>query len=177
MGRAERHAGDHKPTTLQVAVDAARLHHHTCLIMRNPKFFNPEHDFSSMTLVNIFETTLEIYLRIYEANAIKANTPELARERLSLQSFAMVTLERMQALQALARGMFSKLRGDTSKFWYWCSMAEKLKLGLKAWREADAKRLAPLLAAPKEDLDGSDPGRSGCRLNSSLGGQCPPAVC
>lgn len=52
MGRAERHAGNHKPTTLQVAVDAARLHHHTCLIMRNPKFFNPEHDFSSMTLVN-----------------------------------------------------------------------------------------------------------------------------
>ena len=115
MGRAERHAGDHKPTTLQVAVDAMRLHHHTCLIMRNPKYFNPEHDFNSMTLVNIFETTLEVYLRIYEANSIKAETPELARERLALQSFAVVALERMQALQDLARGMFSKLRGDTSK--------------------------------------------------------------
>lgn len=175
MGRAERHACDHKPTTLQVAMDAMRLHHHTCLIMRNPKYFNPEHDFNSMTLVNIFETSLEVYLRIYEANSIKAETPELARERLTLQSFAVVAADRMQALQGLASEMFSKLRGNTGKFWYWCNMTEKLKASLKAWHNTDAKRFAPLLA--KEDLDGGDPGQSGCRLNSSLGGQLPSAVC
>ena len=82
MGRAEAHRGDHKPTPLQVIVDAMNLHAHTCRIMSNAKVFNPAEDFNSMTLVHIFETTLEIYTRLYEANSIRVgDDPLLARER------------------------------------------------------------------------------------------------
>lgn len=82
MGRAESHASDHKPTQLKVIVDAMNLHAHTCRIMSNAKVFNPAEDFNSMTLVHIFETTLEIYTRLYEANSIRVgDDPLLARER------------------------------------------------------------------------------------------------
>ena len=67
MGRAEAHRNDHKPTNLQVIVDAMNLHAHTCQIMSNTGVFNPAEDFSGMTLVHIFETTLEIYLRLEDS--------------------------------------------------------------------------------------------------------------
>lgn len=179
MGRAEAHRGDHKPTPLQVIVDAMNLHAHTCHIMSNAKVFNPAEDFNSMTLVHIFETTLEIYTRLYEANSIRVgDDPLLARERLELGNFAQVAADRLPALQDLAKRQFKKLRRTPSKFWYWASKAVALKDAIKAWRESERKRFAPIACANKEDFAASqEAGENGSRLNSSLCGQRVVAVC
>lgn len=179
MGRAEAHRSDHKPTQLQVIVDAMNLHAHTCLIMSNTNIFNPAEDFNSMTLVHVFETTLEIYTRLYEANSIKVgDDPMLARERLELGNYAQVAAARLPALQDLVKQQFRRLRQKPRKFWYWASKAVALKEAIKTWRESERKRYAPIafgvvnkdFAAPQE-ADGT-----GRRLNSAFCGQRVVAV-
>ena len=180
MGRAEAHRNDHKPTNLQVIVDAMNLHAHTCQIMSNTGVFNPAEDFSGMTLVHIFETTLEIYLRLYEANSIRVGEdPDLAAERLQLGGFAQVAADRLPALQDLAKRQFRRLRGKPRKFWYWASKAVSLKDGIKAWRESERKRYAPIaVKASKEDFaEPQGDGENGRRLNSALRCQRVVAVC
>lgn len=178
MGRAEAHRGDHKPTPLQVIVDAMNLHAHTCRIMSNAKVFNPAEDFNSMTLVHIFETTLEIYTRLYEANSVRVgDDPLLARERLELGNFAQVAADRLPALLDLAKRQFHRLRQKPRKFWYWASKAVSLKDGIKAWRESERKRYAPIAYTNKEDfVEPQGDGENGRRLNSALRGQRVVAV-
>ena len=173
MGRAEAHKGDHKPTQLQVLVDAMQLHAHTCHIMSNPKVFDPALDFNGMTMVHIFETTLEIYMRLYEVNSIRVgDDPVLARERLQLGGFAQVAADRLPALQDLAKVQFRKLGGKPRKFWYWAAKAVSLKDGIKAWRESERKRYAPIAnMTRKEDFTlPQGEAENGSRLNFALGG-------
>lgn len=173
MGRAEYHKGDHKPTQLQVLVDAMELHAHTCHIMSNPKFFDPSRDFNGMTMVHIFETTMEVYLRLYEANSIRVdNNPALARERLELGTFAAVAIDKMLALQDLAKAIWRKLGGKPRKFWYWANMAVSLKDGIKAWRDSERKRYGAIAnAKPQEDFAlPQGVGGNGSRLKLAFSG-------
>lgn len=178
MGRAESHASDHKPTQLKVIVDAMALHAHTCQIMSNGNIFNPAEDFNSMTLVHIFETTLEMYTRLYEANSIKVGgDPILARERLELGGFAQVAADRLPALLDLAKRQFHRLRQKPRKFWYWASKTVALKDAIKAWRVSERERYAPIAYANKEGFaESQETGENGRRLNSSLRGQRVVAV-
>lgn len=179
MGRAEYHAADHKPTTLQAIVDAMKLHAHTCKIMTNPKVFNPAQDFRDMTMVHIFETSLEIVKRLSEANAIDVRkNPEFAQERLFQQQMALVSVDWLLTLEDQARLQFTMLARKTRKDHYWHEKTVDLKDRIKAWHESDRKRFA-ILAKSASKKDFSSPqgdGGNGCRLNSSLGGQLPLAV-
>ena len=180
MGRAEYHSADHKPTQLQALIDAMNLHAHTCIIMSNPKVFKPEQDFRDMTMVHIFETTLEIVKRLSEANAIDArHNPDCARERLFQQQLALAQVDWLLILEDQARRQFTELARRTKKDHYWFKKTVELKDRIKAWHDSDRKRFAAALAeaAPKEDFSApQDVDENGCRLNRSLGGQLPLAV-
>lgn len=179
MGRAEYHAADHKPTQLQALIDAMNLHAHTCIIMSNPKVFEPCRDFRDMTMVHIFETTLEILRRVAEANAIDFRESERnAQERLFQQSVALATIDWLLILEAQARKQFTALARRGKKDHFWHKKTVELKDRVKAWHEGDRKRVAALYAAaPKEDFSSAKSGDgNGCRLNRSLGGQLPLAV-
>lgn len=167
MGRSEKHATDRKPTVLQAEVLAQGLFVHTVRIMSNPKYFNPSEDFNNMTLIHLYETALEIWMRVHEANAVDVRSePQMATERLQLQSFALVAMERFTLLQAAAKRIFKRLGKTTAKFWYWADMAVKVKDAIKAWHKSDRERFAPI----PEAEDGS-------RLNSALDGQRASALC
>jgi len=180
MGRAEYHAADHKPTQLQVVIDAMNLHAHTCLIMSNQNVFQPTQDFRDMTMIHIFETTLEILRRIAEANSIDVRKcPELAGERLAQQEFALAQVDWLLMLEDMAKRQFTRLAKKPKKVWFWNAKTVELKDRLRAWHESDRKRFSSIAAAPAKQKISPKPqgeGGDGCRLNRSLGGQLPLAV-
>jgi len=177
MGRSERHATDRKPTVLQAEALAESLFVHTVRIMSNPKYFNPSEDFNNMTLIHLYETALEVWMRVHEANAVDVRSePHTASERLQLQSFALVAMERLLLLQKAAKRIFKRLGKTTKKFWYWADMSVKAKDAIKAWHKSDRERFAPLLAAREDFRKPEGDAGNGSRLNSALGGLCASAL-
>ena len=172
MGKGTKHKCDWKPTKLDAAIAAMKLHAHTAKILGNPKVFLPSNDFHNRTLLEAFEATLEIYRRCYEANEINVDeNPSLARERLFQQQMAMVAGRWLQAVEGIIKSQFHV---DSNKFWNWAEMTENTLKKIKAWHEGDKKRYGAIAArVPEEDF--SRTGGNGSRL--MLGGLCPPALC
>ena len=170
MGKGTKHARDWKETKLQVVIDAKRLMIHSAKIMGNPKCFDPKNDFNNATLINLYETFLEIYSKTWEANRINAEKePTMLNERLTLQQFAIVACRRALMLVELVKSQFHL---DSGKFWHWADMITKLGMKIDAWHKADVKRYAT-----KEDLSQAQAdGQNGCRLNT-LCHECAVAEC
>ena len=174
MGKGTKHKCDWKPTTLDAAIAAQRLHKHTALILGNPNAFKPKYDLYNKTLLEAFNLTLAMYRWCYMANEISVGSnPVLACERLGMQHKAIVDGKWLQAVQDLIRGQFHV---DTDKFWNWAEMTEITLNKIKAWHESDRKRYGDLAATvSKDDFScNHGTGENGSRL--SFGCQRPSAL-
>lgn len=166
-----------KPTTLDALTLAGRLNAHTVKIIKNENVFKPERDYQGRLLIKIYDLTLDILSKTFEANEIRVeDNPIAAQERLALQIFAIASCSVLLGLQGTAKIQFGIRE---RKFWYWVKMTKTLKTRLQSWHEGDAKRYGALAAsaAKKDDLPkppGGE-GQNGCRLNLTLGGQLPLA--
>lgn len=128
----------HGKEELDVIIKARELASYTSKICANKKQFKEENDYHGITLDNVINTALKIYLNLYTANEIYVGTNhELAVHRLFLQKEAISLCNTLLALVSLSKTQFHL---TMKRLLYWSSAIIEVREKAKGWYESDTKR-------------------------------------
>lgn len=121
---------------LEVHVKAQFLATYTAEILKNQRIFNPEVD--KNLIGRIRNTSINIYVKAWQANKIRAETNEINRAmRYKLQEEAILLCDELHACIGIAKSVYH-LRAKRMK--YWSGLIQDVRKLLQAWKESDVSR-------------------------------------
>ena len=121
---------------LEVHVKAQFLATYTAEILKNQRIFSPEVD--KNLIDRIRNTSIDIYVKAWQANRIRAETNEINRAmRYKLQEEAILLCDELHACIGIAKSVYH-LRAKRMK--YWSGLIQDVRKLLQAWKESDVSR-------------------------------------
>ena len=121
---------------LEIHVKAQFLAAYTAQILKNDKIFDP--DIDKMLIDRMRRCAIDIYVKSWQANRIRAETNSVNREmRYRLQEEAILTCDELHACIGIAKKLYH-LRSKRMK--YWSGLITEVRQLIQAWKESDVSR-------------------------------------
>ena len=121
---------------LEVHVKAQFLATYTAEILKNQNIFNPDVD--KNLIDRIRNCSIDIYVKAWQANKIRADTNEINRQmRYQLQEEAILLCDELHACIGIAKKVYH-LRQRRMK--YWSGLIMDVRKLLQVWKESDVSR-------------------------------------
>lgn len=124
---------------LQALTDTIEMAKYTIQMCENNNIFPKKTRWTICT--RLIDTCIDCIIKIRQANKIKADTIEKAKERISLQSDVLLNFDALYAMMDLAMIMYSI---PTLKLCRWTELMLSAENTTTGWRKSDMDKLKKL---------------------------------